>query len=82
MNDIVERLKNFSSAKDWESTKYLIADALDRIEQLETSIANLEQAIINEGSNPTHHRRILLEHSNQWPTLWKAINSLIKVYNQ
>lgn len=82
MNDIVERLKNFSSAQDWESTKYLITDAIDRIVQLETAINALEQAIVNEGPNPTHHRKILLEHKNQWPTLWKSIDALIEGYHQ
>lgn len=82
MNDIVDRLKNFSSAQDWESTKYLITDAIDRIVQLETAIKNLEQAIVNEGPNPIHHRRILLEHRNQWPTLWRSLDALIEGYHQ
>lgn len=49
-DDIVVRLRNLSSAQDWETTKYLCADAADEIERLrhELGMAHANFAMFSE----------------------------------
>jgi hypothetical protein len=37
----------------------------------------VREAIRNEGPQPSYHRRVMLEHRHQWPTLWAALDGLV-----
>ena len=45
---------------------------------MKNPIKNLVDAVENEGTHPTYHRKIMARHRREWPTLWKAIDALIK----
>ena len=42
----------------------------------------LHDAIHEEGVNPSYHRRIMKKHRRQWPTLWFAIDQILKEMSQ
>lgn len=50
--------------------------------ELETAIDKLRLAIENEGLQPRHHRRVMEAHRKEWPTLWAAIDRLLKIHER
>jgi hypothetical protein len=38
----------------------------------------LKQAIFDEGPEPDYHQEIMSRHRKEWPTLWHAIDQLLK----
>lgn len=56
----------------------LLLRAADTIEELTAGRALLREAVENEGPVPAHHRRVMARHRNEWPTLWDAIDRLIR----
>ena len=45
---------------------------------LEPLCARLVDAVKNEGRVPAYHHAVLKEHRAEWPTLWRAIDAIIK----
>lgn len=48
------------------------------IESQNTKIKTLGRAIRNAGPQPKLHASIMRKHRKEWPTLWKAIDSLLE----
>jgi len=54
-----------------------------RFEELSKAIENkllgrLKRAIENEGKEPGYHHETMERHKKEWPTLWKAIDELLR----
>jgi len=49
----------------------------EKVNELELLIDELRMRVLEEGSNPTWHRRILVRHSTEWPMLWSTIFKII-----
>ena len=45
--------------------------------QLE-AIDQLRRAVKNEGPMPEYHRRMMAKHRSEWPTLWAAIDAVLR----
>lgn len=45
---------------------------------LEHAVEQLRAAILNPGPVPRHHYAVLNRHRQEWPTLWRAIDALLK----
>jgi hypothetical protein len=71
-DDIVVRLRNLSSAQDWETTKYLCADAADEIERLRERNAILFDALrtLTNGKSvyltESLGRTVTMDAQNSW----------------
>jgi hypothetical protein len=39
-------------------------------------------AVIDEGVFPKYHKAVLNRHKNQWPFLWKRIDSMIEFLDE
>lgn len=46
--------------------------------QVELCASDIVKAILNEGSHPLHHRKVMARHRKEWSVLWKAIDELVK----
>ena len=46
--------------------------------RLRNTVALLREATTNEGTHPDHHRRIMVRHRAEWPTLWRIIDLLLE----
>lgn len=44
----------------------------------EQAVKAVIEAIRNEGSHPQYHREVMARHRREWPTLWKALDALVK----
>ncbi len=44
--------------------------------------AVVQEAILNEGPKPYHHRRVMARHQAEWPTLWDALTPLAGTTHQ
>jgi hypothetical protein len=51
---------------------------MPKIEEQEKIIEEIRNAILNEGPRPDYHKVIMEKHRLQWPTLWNALDKLIK----
>lgn len=38
----------------------------------------IHKAVRDEGPNPAYHHKIMERHRKEWPTLWEAIDLLLK----
>ena len=38
------------------------------------------RAIKQEGPQPRYHREVMARHRNEWPTLWEALDELMRAY--
>jgi len=45
-------------------------------------LTELRESITNEGSKPRYHREIQARHRREWPTLWKAIDNLLRAVQE
>lgn len=79
-------LQQFDAA--WKASRDLSATA-ESVVASDTAITDTEflaavhlvvDAIKNEGRNAAHHRKVMNEHRNQWPTLWKALDQLVMAH--
>lgn len=75
-DDIVTRLRNDCFC-GFLNTPCSTCQAADEIERLRSAINKIEQAIVNEGKVPVHHRKIMKRHIKEWPTLHVAIGEAI-----
>lgn len=50
-----------------------------RRRRLEDAAAQVRQAIKDEGVNPRYHRDTMHRHRDEWPSLWSALDELVKV---
>lgn len=41
-------------------------------------VRNLWSAVYNEGPRPDVHRAIMARHRQEWPTLWEAIDAVLR----
>jgi hypothetical protein len=80
-DDILTRLREHitDTSDTWDITRLVwdLDDAADEIERLRSAINKIEQAIVNEGKVPAHHRKIMKRHIKEWPTLHIAIGEAI-----
>lgn len=42
-----------------------------------TGLEQLRRAIQDEGPQPEFHRAVMRRHRAEWPTLWRAIDTLL-----
>lgn len=52
-----------------------VVEEFERRNQL---VAQLRTAIEDQGSHPDFHQAVMRDHRAQWPTLWAAIDALLK----
>lgn len=83
INDLqvsLERHQEMELRLKKEIEKYSVKSAKLELENryLRRRIAGIRDAIYDEGVQPRFHRSLMYKHRNQWPTLWKAIDDLIK----
>lgn len=50
--------------------------AANHVDELHQLIDQLIKAVEDEGINPEYHKRTLVKHRGEWPTLWEAIDNL------
>lgn len=50
-----------------------------RMMSLEKAVEDVREAIENEGPVPEFHRKVMAKHREEWPTLWRALDSLLRV---
>jgi len=50
----------------------------DKIAEQDEVEGDLRSAITVAGPRPDIHRRIMRRHREEWPTLWKAIDNLLR----
>lgn len=48
---------------------------------MENSIAELVKAIRDRGAVPQFHNHVMRKHRAEWPTLWNAIDNIVKEYD-
>lgn len=58
--------------------KDALREAADIIEALETKAEVVRRAVDDAGPRPDVHREIMARHRAEWPTLWDAIDWLIR----
>lgn len=46
--------------------------------KIEEIIVEIRDAILNEGPQPLYHKSVMEKHRKEWPTLWNALDKLIK----
>jgi hypothetical protein len=44
----------------------------------DNALEQLRRAIRDEGPSPRLHRKVMARHRREWPTLWAAIDRLLK----
>ena len=42
------------------------------------AVQKVKRAILNEGRMPAHHRKVMQQHRKEWPTLWAALDELMR----
>lgn len=47
-------------------------------EALKDAIDKLHDAVYDQGSHPSHHAHVMARHRAEWPSLWAAIDALLK----
>lgn len=45
---------------------------------LQKAAEEVAQAIMDEGIMPGYHREIMARHRQEWPTLWQALDKLVR----
>lgn len=48
------------------------------LERVDLNLEQLRAAVENPGPNPAYHYRMMDQHRKEWPTLWNAIDKLLK----
>jgi hypothetical protein len=48
------------------------------VAELRSRINQVRAAIANPGPKPDYHMRTMAKHNREWPTLWKALDRLIR----
>ena len=68
MSDLTDALKR------WDKHPGLaLADDPDLFVAAARRWAAVREAITNEGSHPSFHRKVMRKHKEEWPTLWAAL---------
>jgi hypothetical protein len=47
------------------------------LDELKELCDELRMRVMEEGSNPVWHRRILAKHTTEWPYLWASIRKIM-----
>lgn len=47
-----------------------------------TPVEEILAALKNQGPSPTFHKYVMAKHRTEWPTLWKALDRLVKENEQ
>lgn len=47
-------------------------------DELRSAVEDLRVTIMNRGPNPSMHDKIMQRHRREWPTLWRAIDHLLR----
>ena len=48
------------------------------IASLEKKLASIVSAITDEGRMPEYHQQIMKKHRQEWPTLWQALDEILR----
>lgn len=51
-----------------------------KVNNMEKATAELIRAVKNKGPVPQYHSHVMKKHREEWPALWKAIDSLTEAY--
>lgn len=49
-----------------------------KLERLTALCLRLVDAVKDEGRVPEYHRAVIKKHRAEWPTLWRAVDPIIK----
>lgn len=49
-------------------------------DEMRKAIKKMILAIKVEGPVPQYHRHVMRKHRSEWPTLWKAIDEIVALY--
>lgn len=49
-----------------------------RDKALQKAAEEVARAIMDEGIMPGYHREIMTRHRKEWPTLWRALDKLVR----
>jgi hypothetical protein len=52
------------------------------LEEYQAAAEKIARAIRDEGVAPAFHRSLMRAHRRQWPTLWQAIDELLRVFDR
>lgn len=52
-----------------------------KVNNMDKATAALVKAVRDKGAVPQFHNHVMRKHREEWPTLWKAIDSLIEAYD-
>ena len=55
-------------------TGYLSPEGVAELAEAAHILADIMEAIDNEGPKPRYHREVMKRHRKQWPSLWAAID--------
>lgn len=52
---------------------------MSRSKDLREAVKAVQEAIRDEGPGADYHREMMRKHRQEWPTLWRALDRLIRV---
>lgn len=52
-----------------------------KLSNLEKATTELVKAIRDKGAVPQYHNHVMRKHRDEWPTLWQAIDNIVKAHN-
>lgn len=50
--------------------------------RLKDALVRVHKAITVEGRSPRRHKQTMRRHRMEWPTLWEALDNLMKVIDE
>lgn len=53
-------------------------DEQERYDDLRAALDSLRAAVTDEGPVPAYHRDIMRRHRREWPSLWHAIDAVLR----
>lgn len=84
--DLVTRLRNYDWMRDGDYPLIIMKDAADEIERIHIKyrqetflVRRIVEAIVNRGSHPSYHDRILRKQRRLHPILWKHLDALVRL---
>lgn len=74
--------------KDWTNTEFkttwqpnptkaATSQPINDAEKMRELMHDLTQAVLDSGTNKTHHMKMLVRHRTEWPHLWGKIDEIV-----
>lgn len=82
MSTLSERLRESAAVEapwyELHETRVLMNEAADALDALAAAVAAVRHAVDDAGPRPDVHQKIMARHRAEWPTLWDAVDWLIR----